>query len=726
MTQYSSFDIPNSSDPFDEIPPEYYHSPSPVKSKISLVIPFESAEAIALAAYNVNYEKGDIELLTASLEPCPLTMIHEALDIVIHYNECEAASSLSCALLSLDKPVLARHIEKGIHLLQLETALLWIQHSEGNVMEAFIVAENTYAIPRHIRIPIIFFVINWWKQQANDTALPQKISALFLKEMRSLKSADIFTQIALISTPQLVADSLLISCIKEYYDQETLDLLQQIPFIPLLELYEGMTIEEHWKFLMPQPFPKKTEKPKKSKKQKNTPKNAQCPCGSGLKHKNCCMKTTKNTLCEETLRKKWSSPRQGEILKITREKEIFHKNIKLLATIDPTNIDDKLKEIWFESLISAGYIPTVLEYFENNHSEKEKDLWLACVYQFTLHAHSKHILELIHRFPGGEEIIRSESDESIQLYLLKQNATSTIADLDSFFMKLIKKENHQPAALSECIHTLLKIFPALGILAARGELFREEYEPQCLWNALLEVRDENLLPKKEPVEDRYNSLLDQIDNEMDQSLLEMKLSDAQEMLSKKETSIKSLKSDLISIESEKSALEKSLVREEISEESSSQISEYKKKISNLKEEIKTEHRKGNLLKKELENKKQSEEAKNKPEKNPVQALLPKEELITQESLGAQPVRLPLLSERFERNLKNFPKQVQSKALQMLGLLCSGSSKAFSNSKKLIVSNEAWRVRIGLSYRLLYRKTDEHIIIEDIIHRKDLDSVSAKM
>ncbi len=84
------------------------------------------------------------------------------------------------------------------------------------------------------------------------------------------------------------------------------------------------------------------------------------------------------------------------------------------------------------------------------------------------------------------------------------------------------------------------------------------------------------------------------------------------------------------------------------------------------------------------------------------------------------LRLPRFPEGFFDRLAAVPGPTAATALRRTGELCGGRATGWRDVKSLQGFDNVWRVRIGRSYRLLFRVHDTHIEVLDLVHRQDLD------
>jgi mRNA-degrading endonuclease RelE of RelBE toxin-antitoxin system len=77
-------------------------------------------------------------------------------------------------------------------------------------------------------------------------------------------------------------------------------------------------------------------------------------------------------------------------------------------------------------------------------------------------------------------------------------------------------------------------------------------------------------------------------------------------------------------------------------------------------------------------------------------------------------------EDFAERLQQVPDATARAALMRIGELCAGFDVAFREVRPLRGFDGTWRVKIGRSYRLLFRPENDRLEILDLLHRQDLE------
>ncbi|MEZ4236031.1 MAG: hypothetical protein R3F59_07695 [Myxococcota bacterium] len=275
--------------------------------------------------------------------------------------------------------------------------------------------------------------------------------------------------------------------------------------------------------------------------------------------------------------------------------------------------------------------------------------------------------------------------------------------------------------------------PALGVHVARAELVLRgaETDGESLYAALLEARDELLLPPWDPVDDVVYTLEHGVTPEV-----QRELAAARGRVDQSEASLQATRDKLL-------ALTDALARKEAEAAASVEapaapvgrpepaapapddgaVRAMRERLESLKEELKERHRERNALRRELDGARaQMAELERQHDDA---AAAPDEEEDDDEvddldvSVAAR-IRVPVLPDGFGDRLKVVPEATARAALVRIGELCAGFDTAFREVRPLRGFEGTWRVKIGRSYRLLFRPTDHELEVVDLLHRQDLE------
>jgi hypothetical protein len=93
-------------------------------------------------------------------------------------------------------------------------------------------------------------------------------------------------------------------------------------------------------------------------------------------------------------------------------------------------------------------------------------------------------------------------------------------------------------------------------------------------------------------------------------------------------------------------------------------------------------------------------------------------LLPEEVLEEQPPRLPEFHRQFAGDLSRVPAAVARASLRLVGRLAAGEAAAFRGARRLGVDREIWRQRVGLGHRLVFRTSDDALVVLGLVTRQD--------
>ena len=95
-------------------------------------------------------------------------------------------------------------------------------------------------------------------------------------------------------------------------------------------------------------------------------------------------------------------------------------------------------------------------------------------------------------------------------------------------------------------------------------------------------------------------------------------------------------------------------------------------------------------------------------------------LLTEETVGQQPVRAIECPPNFQQTLRRMPPSVARGTITVLGRLAAGEPAAFMGAIRLKACPDILRRRVGIDFRLLFRLLSDRVQVVDLIPRQDLE------
>ena len=685
------------------------------------------------ACWQTPLEKDAISELAESIQFCSKEILHQVLDTVIALYESEATHVLMVAIIASGRKLHERHLRNGLPLLNMDTSIFAILNTEGHVLNAVLDLLEAPSPPLPYQSALLYFAVVAWKDEGQEDVLPERA----IKQYRKIKNMNqvdsgLQAMTLLLCTPLL---SILVNDdrledpfenisdanaheIKEYYYENN----------PILNSYHGMSAEEFLQELKPGAFyyPIRPQSETTPIKRKAKVLNQRCACGSGKKFKHCCLNAQEDSSPIPAIRPGERYQIQGEHLQW--DGPLWHE----LASLANHSIGDPYKYRWLEKMAEAGIIDRIITYFKERPILEDPEAWMTVFSTLTMKDASivPQIRCLMDTFPEGSTFL--QEDESIATYLTMISPEYKASQLEDFALQCLQRESEEPLAVVDLCYQLLNLYPALGILLTRGEIFKADIiEAYTLLEEMDSSRERLGLSDDDPIAEPFESHENQTHDSETARHLEKNIEEQESTLAEKSKLIHGLQQQLKELEGEQLKLKEQEQVFSQNKDAMLELEETRRKFRQVKDQLKSEHRQKNQLQKHLKLKMKQDSQNKETIAAPTLSKLPTipqdvdQQEPTQPSDQRQPVRLPIFHKEFSDHLRSLPLETQALALKIMGELASGSTKAFSQTRRLTLNKDLWRVRIGIHYRMIYRCNQENIHLVDIFHRKDLESFIKK-
>jgi chaperonin cofactor prefoldin len=273
---------------------------------------------------------------------------------------------------------------------------------------------------------------------------------------------------------------------------------------------------------------------------------------------------------------------------------------------------------------------------------------------------------------------------------------------------------------------------ALGIHVARAELVLRsaEADGEGLYATLLETRDELLLPPWDPIDDVLYTLEHGVtpDVQRELAVARGRVDQSESSLQATRDALESLREELERREAEARQVPPPQPGAEASGAAvapvvdDTAVRELRERLEHLKGELKDRHRERNALRRELDDTRAQVADLERTQREEVPEVEEDEddEVDDLDASVAARIRVPVLPEGFGERLRVVPEATARAALVRLGELCAGFDTAFREVRPLRGFDGIWRVKIGRSYRLLFKPLEHTLEVVDLLHRQDLE------
>lgn len=455
-------------------------------------------------------------------------------------------------------------------------------------------------------------------------------------------------------------------------------------------------------------------------------RNDACPCGSGKKYKVCHEAIDRERLSESS---DVEGLTFGELAK-DLERHLTPERIASLrghelARLDPTRIPVDLRADHVDHLAAWGELDAAALAVEawippGGELDDALDDVLRLAAEHAARAGRADLVGRLVARRGGrtddlllEARLVSAATAEERLSLLEEAAR---AELDTTGVDL-------GFALIACG------LPALGIHVARSELAlrgRDE-NTDALYATVVEARDQLLVPPWDPIDDVLYTLdhgvAPEVDRELADTRQKMDRSDAALRATKE--ALESLKEELERRESQGVAPAPTAlapVPAAVSAADDRAVRELRERLEVLKADLKERHNERNALRRELDQSRaQIAELESAQAEEP--EVEEEEDDEDDEALDvtvAAKVRVPVFPDDFHQKLREVPEATARAAMMRIGEVCAGVGVAFREVRPLRGFDGVWRVKVGRSYRLLFRPLDHTLEVVELLHRQDLE------
>ena len=404
-------------------------------------------------------------------------------------------------------------------------------------------------------------------------------------------------------------------------------------------------------------------------------RNDPCPCGSGKKHKKCCLA-------------------KGGVAPDLSEDMLFAMEGPELVGL--TDVPAELRDPWIDALVVRAELDRATELI---HEHGTSDAVLDQALSQAAWAERDDLLEVLaaraRHLPLAARIRLAPSEERLEV---------------------LEEAARDEPSLELAYGALDGGLPGLAVHLLRGllPLASEEAAPEVL-ATLLETRDRLGLAPVDPVEGelrRFAAWAGALETDADRERVarqkvESELRAARVELSRLRTELAS-RPEPVDVVEEEDATEADVSLEE--------VQRLRRALHREKAAHKAVHDERNALRLQLR------ELDSAVVDAPADApQVPASTEPSEHEGGAvQPPRVPVYEPAFLDALSSLPEHNQRGALELLGRMAAGRDDAFRLARPLRGMREVWRVRLQRSYRILFRMEGDTLRVLDIVHRQDLE------
>jgi hypothetical protein len=468
-------------------------------------------------------------------------------------------------------------------------------------------------------------------------------------------------------------------------------------------------------------------------------RNDPCPCGSGKKHKKCCLSESKGFDDYSSDGVKVSELKIAPELGLTPSKVSQMRSYEVW-NLRPDKIPDSMRIMVARRLILFGDFERARKVLEQQAPENYDIGHLESLY-----------FDLFEGDEGDYAHLRWFTAWAAGAFETYFEADAALADRETLVSMLVfKAEEAFTATLAEDVMARVhytsvalaafQLSKPLGILIARGVLKdAETIHHESILDAIENARDElglagddQAIRISQAIEDHEDVAFEtSYKLSKEQAAAKKEVEARRQQAAKLEARILALEEDLENLddkttESARSNTPKVPIEDPEPKPShlDNEIRERLAEIKRLKTNLKAEHEQRQRIKRQLENAQEELSTAQRAEPTEDVAVQEDPEMDHLEPVSERArarVCLPEFSASFSEAIEKVPDSLAAQAVSMAGRLAAGDKHAWNGCRHLKQTQGLMRQRLGRSHRLFFRCHEKTIEFIDLIHRQDFET-----
>lgn len=652
---------------------------------------------------------------------------------VVRGNDITGFLMVTVAALELGRAVDARHLAGGAMMMQdrhLLGCVAW--HMSGELPEPLLHAMKHTILKGKTEAAALFLIAAWCKEHG-DRALPAGFIAHARTFARSAKThAEALGY--LMALEQLTGDAGLSAVIGEHFlNTETAKTRKGRELAVRVGEDYLRICKQPIKHLIPTAVPNmiaqgSTMRRSVAKVGRNDP----CPCGSGKKHKHCCIAKTEERLnfstdvAGKTIEELQMEPEPHLTLDKLRKGDP-HEALRW----DPRKLKPELLEEYFLKLGAFHLLERAVEALALLPWAKSlEESWKVTAIKVSA-AGRKDLAHQLMALRPDAVAIEPDLSLSLALLLADDDPGKMNKMVDECVMEVLQSGT-PGKGMGLAYELLMSRYRGLGIFVARSMIpLLTPDKASELFEYLLRARDQLDLPPEDPfgviLEERFRK------DHAGESKEADALREAQQRLDAKAKEVVLLKEGLARLHEEVQQHEQApppaptVAAPAPAPVNEPALQELRRKVEGLKSTLNERHTERNELRRELQKAHAELDLLHQKAPAPVPKVEPANDgaddeealFLPSESFIHQPVRLIEFPKHFHEGLVSIPKAVARGTLTLLGRLAAGEPAAFVGVVRLKALPGVYRQRIGSEFRLLFRLLPHGVQVVDLVPRQDL-------
>lgn len=475
-------------------------------------------------------------------------------------------------------------------------------------------------------------------------------------------------------------------------------------------------------------------------------RNEPCPCGSGKKHKKCCLGKAQPVLNPATDHGTSEQASQRTLGWKMTHRQFSGMRIQELCQQDLSTLKSEFLAIALQQFCKYHYWDNARRTLEElsgrddlRYDEALDDYRHELIYEALKAGQIDYVREQI-----GLLDFPDKMDDSVRLQIkLRDPDQNTLQELDDYVRRHLQQQDDVSSNV-DLAYALLETFPALGIFFARGAISSKRLlDSEMLLERIEEARDALQLPAGDEGQEIFDRIYEQ---SVDEHLLkhaEQAASQAQQVALRKtevvreqyrasRQRINDLEVTLLDKESHLKEL-LSKLDQPGSKESAEALDTradgpdpvvLRGKITELKALLDLGNKERRQLRRQLlEATNRMVETGDPDTERVVEDVEPLETVDLTDSRQVRLIRrFPVFSNTARKSMQKIPVQVADAAMLAIAELSSAGVVAWSSVKRLKGAPSVFSQRIGIHHRLLFSLDMEgdELVVQDLIHRRELE------
>ncbi len=442
-------------------------------------------------------------------------------------------------------------------------------------------------------------------------------------------------------------------------------------------------------------------------------RNDPCPCGSGQKHKKCCVDKPAVERIPEEL------PSDTEAL------------AKMLADAPPA----ELKQLDFAAVPAdlrgrlAHRLESLSEFADlcrllaiTPMTEELAQTVCRALRMAVRFEEVEHLEKLASFLPAGH-LAKCPELAHVKMALEGDDLAPQLLTLESALRETLTDSNRLSDIAVDLMHWRL---PALGTIVARAAL-ASGIDTRRASGLKAQLRDTRRRLGMDGVDEADELVQRIVGDAKEESELAQRIAELQTVMGKREYRERQRQEAMAATEAEVARLKEEIAGHKAlqgTNQNQQQIDLLKRRVADHEAQMATMQEEQRKTSKELAQaaKKLAASQAEEAAQAAAEASLDAAEgaLLGERSSGPHPLRVPIFPDGFLDSIKRFPMPVQREAVEVACKLAAGLEHSWQGARKLQTRPAFWRQKVKRDYRIFLKVSDTQLQVIDLVDRKDFE------